>query len=155
MCEFCRIVKFVTEDREAKKAERNAAKMEKYKEKIKAAELQKEIEEKKKAEEAEQERIRLEAEAAKKKDHKAQLNATKKQRKILRQLAKSHDYWVDDDKKIAMMEDIEFLCANYKGDRLTGLNERLSKMEIHEQPDYVVREVKREKAEQDAKWVKS
>ena len=81
-------MKFVTEDREAKKAERNAAKMEKYKEKIKAAELQKEIEEKKKAEEAEQERIRLEAEAAKKKDHKAQLNATKKQRKILRQLAK-------------------------------------------------------------------
>jgi hypothetical protein len=46
-----RIVKFVTEDREAKKAERNAAKMEKYKEKIKAAELQKEMEEKKKAEE--------------------------------------------------------------------------------------------------------
>ena len=62
--------------------------MEKYKEKIRLAEEQRELEERKKAEEALQEQAKRDAEAARKKDHKAQLNATKKQRKVLRQLAK-------------------------------------------------------------------
>jgi len=62
--------------------------MEKYKEKIEAAKLKEEEEAKKKAEEEEKAKILAEAEAQKKKEAKAAVNATKKQRKILRQLAK-------------------------------------------------------------------
>jgi len=149
-----RIEKFRNDDREERAAAKKAAKMEKYKEKIEAAKLKEEEEAKKKAEEEEKARILAEAEAQKKKDAKAAVNATKKQRKILRQLAKSHDYWVEEDDKLEMMENIEYLCSQYKSDKLSTLNEQLAKMEIHEQPAYVTRETKRLKEEIDAKWVK-
>ena len=82
------IEKFRNDDREERAAAKKAAKMEKYKEKIEAAKLKEEEEAKKKAEEEEKAKILAEAEAQKKKDAKAAVNATKKQRKILRQLAK-------------------------------------------------------------------
>ena len=53
-----------------------------------------------------------------------------------------------------MMENIEYLCSQYKSDKLSALNEQLAKMEIHEQPTYVTRETKRLKEEIDAKWMK-
>ena len=85
---FFSIEKFRNDDREERAAAKKAAKMEKYKEKIEAAKLKEEEEAKKKAEEEEKAKILAEAEAQKKKDAKAAVNATKKQRKILRQLAK-------------------------------------------------------------------
>ena len=66
----------------------------------------------------------------------------------------AHDYWVEEDDKLEMMENIEYLCSQYKSDKLSTLNEQLAKMEIHEQPAYVTRETKRLKEEIDAKWVK-
>ena len=54
-----------------------------------------------------------------------------------------HDYWVDDDEKIEMMEGIEYLCANFQCEELTELNEKLTTMDITEQPVHVSKEVRR------------
>jgi beta-lactamase class D len=58
------------------------------------------------------EKARLdEIEAERKKAAKSEKNATKKERKAFREIAKADDYWVEDDLQIAMMESVEFLCT--------------------------------------------
>ena len=39
----------------------------------------------------------------------------------------AHDYWVEEDDKLEMMENIEYLCSQYKSDKLSSLNEQLGR----------------------------
>lgn len=118
-----RILKFKNEDKEkkqaAKRARMTAAQAQRAEEEkiIREAQLAKE-----KAEQAEQKRIeqiRLEKEKEKK--------ALKKERKMLRDLAKENNYYSTSDKeKIKHMEGVEKICEMLKYLELQGFNKELA-----------------------------